>query len=235
MTAAVYDQLCHFKDYKKEAARLKENVGRWLRSGGNQLLDVACGTGSHLLHLKDDFRITGLDKSAPQLAAAGKKLPSAEFLRGDMRDFQLDRSYDVVTCLFRSIGYMVRLDDMRQAIKNMAGHLRPGGLLLLEPFFFKEAYPAADGAVHSVFVDQPDLKISLIYPSKLKVDEVTWEMHFLVGRAGCEVEHFVEHHRFGLHSAADYHRAIKDAGLEPEPDLKKLSDDFDLLGATKPG
>lgn len=233
MAAAVYDQLCHFKDYQKEAGRLKENIGRF-RPAGNQLLDVACGTGSHLLHLEDDFRITGLDKSAQQLAAARKKLPPAEFLQADMRDFQLGRSYDVITCLFRSIGYMVRLADMRRAIKNMAGHLRPGGLLLLEPFFFKEAYPAPDGAVHSVFVDQPDLKISLIHTSQLKTGQVVWEMNFLVGRAGGEVEYFVERHQFGLHSADDYRQAIGDAGLKLETSLEKLSEGFDLLGATKP-
>lgn len=234
MASTVYDALCGFKDYKRESTRLKENIDRLKQSGGNHLLDVACGTGSHLVYLEDSFRITGLDKSDQQLVAARNKLPTIEFLKGDMRDFQLGCSYDVITCLFRSIGYMARLADLRQAIKNMADHLRPGGLLLLEPFFFKEAYPAPNGAVHSVFVDKPKLKISLIHPSKLEADKVIWEMHCVVGRAGHKIEYFVEHHEFGLYSATEYRQAIEDAGLKATTNLEKLSDSFDLLGAVKP-
>ena len=42
---------------------------------------------------------------------------------GDMRTFNLGRQFDVVTCLFRSIGYMQTPIDLLHALVNMAGHL----------------------------------------------------------------------------------------------------------------
>ena len=120
MTAELYDKLCASKNYEQKTDQLKEIIGRFKQTDGCRLLDIACGTGSHLVYLANNFEITGLDKSEEQLAAAREKLPSAEFLCGDLLDFRLGRDHDVVTCLFCSIGYAVQLADMRRAIKNLA-------------------------------------------------------------------------------------------------------------------
>ena len=231
MTAELYDELYAWKDYERESARLKEIVGRFKRTDGCRLLDVACGTGNHLVHLADSFKITGLDKSEEQLAAARKKLPLAEFLCGDMLGFRLERDYDVVTCLFRSIGYAVQLADMRQAVKNMADHLLPGGLLILEPFLAKEQYEP--GRPHAIFIDKPGLKISRIHTSKMEDGRAVWKMHHLIG-SPAGVEYFVELHEMGLYAAREYLQAVEDAGLRLESGAGTLSEKCDLLTAVKP-
>ena len=60
----LYDAIYGWKDYKAEASRLAEIIGSHKRSSGNDLLDVACGTGGHIPHLGEAFRIEGLDWSA---------------------------------------------------------------------------------------------------------------------------------------------------------------------------
>ena len=60
-SAHYYDKFYAFKDYASEVERLLAVIDTRLRSGGKQLLDVACGTGHHIEHLKTHFEVEGLD------------------------------------------------------------------------------------------------------------------------------------------------------------------------------
>jgi SAM-dependent methyltransferase len=125
------------KDYRAEAARLLALARPRLppRPGGaaRTLLDVACGTGEHLRFLRDELEVAGVDRSAAMLAVARRKLPGVRLERADMTTCRLERRFDVVTCLFSSLGYLDDEAALRQAIRRMAGHLEPGGLLIVEP------------------------------------------------------------------------------------------------------
>jgi len=69
--AKYYDLIYSFKNYKKEAVRIEALVSKYKESEGNELLDVACGTGHHLKHSKDAFSCTGVDISRD--SGSGKK------------------------------------------------------------------------------------------------------------------------------------------------------------------
>ena len=213
MTADVYDAIYARKDYAQEAAVIKKIIARFKLSAGHQLLDVACGTGNHLVHLADEFTITGLDKAESQLLVARKKLPKLKFLQGDMLTFRLGQTYDIVTCLFSSVAYASKLADMRQAVSNMANHLLPGGLLILEAWFTKQQYKSK--TVHAVFVDKPELKISRIHKADIENGKSVMDMHCLIGQPS-GVEYFVERHELGLYTETEYTQAIADAGLRIE-------------------
>jgi len=68
------------------------------------------------------------------LQLAASRLPGVPLHPGDMRDFDLGERFDVVTCLGSSIAWMTTDADMRRAVANMARHLHPGGVLLIEPW-----------------------------------------------------------------------------------------------------
>ena len=51
-----------------------------------------------------------------------------------MTAFDLGCRFDVVTCLFSSIGYVGTVERLDQAIATMAAHLEPGGTLIVEPW-----------------------------------------------------------------------------------------------------
>jgi ubiquinone/menaquinone biosynthesis C-methylase UbiE len=127
VTARFYDKIYAFKDFPAEAERLVAFIHKLRPEPGGRLLDVACGTGAHLAHLRRNFEVEGLDLSPLMLEAARGKLPGVAFHEADMTDFELGRRFDVVTCLFSSIGYAVTEDALFRAVGCMARHLAPDG------------------------------------------------------------------------------------------------------------
>src|SRR4051794_23711843 len=90
----LYDVAYAFKDYAGEADAIRRIVEA-RRPGALTLLDVACGTGKHLEHLRAGFACEGLDVDAALLEVARARLPDLALHEGDMRDFELGRQFDV--------------------------------------------------------------------------------------------------------------------------------------------
>lgn len=214
-----YDAIYSGKDYAQEAAQVKRLVAEHKRSDGNALLDVACGTGGHVPYLRDDFTYEGLDLDTEMLALARTRFPDIRFHQGDMVDFALGRQFDVVTCLFSSIASVRTADRLRQAIATMAGHLRPGGVLLIGAFFAPHEW--IPGHPHAMFVDQPDLKLARMNVSGVEGNVAILDFHYLVATPD-GIEHFTERHELGLFTAEEYKAAFERAGLAVQHDTEWL-------------
>ena len=80
-SARYYDAIYAFKDYAKEAERLHTLVLEHKRSDGVRLLDVACGTGNHLEHLRDHYQVEGVDLDHDMHAIASHKSPIFPFTK----------------------------------------------------------------------------------------------------------------------------------------------------------
>lgn len=219
-SAAVYDAIYEeMKSYHNEASRVlslvEELTGR--KAKELSLLDVACGTGLHLQHWIHWFgHVEGCDLSEEQLDIARRRLAETNkdyWLRpADMLqlDFYAQR-FDAVTCLFSAIGHMTSIEKMRQAVAQMARVLKPGGVLIVEPWIQPGDY--LDDTVHSQFVNRENLKIARICHSGSMAGRVSvLTMHHLVGTPQ-GVEHFVETHHLGLYTHEQYVQAAIDAGL----------------------
>lgn len=216
-----YDAVYSEKDYAGEAERLKRFIAAHKRSDGSALLDVACGTGGHAPYLRDDFAYEGLDLDPEMLALARARHPHIPFHLGDMVDFDLGRQFDVVCCLFSSIGYTRTVPRLRQAIATMARHARPGGLVIIAPFISPDAW--IPGQPHALFVDQPDLKLARMNVSGVAENGTVaiLEFHYLVATSE-GVEQFSEHHELGLFTDEQYRDAFESAGLEVAYDAEGL-------------
>jgi ubiquinone/menaquinone biosynthesis C-methylase UbiE len=211
-TAEYYDAIYSFKDYQQEAEKLHNLIQQHKLSPGKSLLDVACGTGQHIAHLAAHYSTTGLDLDAEILALAEKRNPDIPFYQGDMIGFSLDQRFDVVTCLFSSVGYMKTIPRMTEAIANLARHAVPGGLLIIEPWLTPEVW--MEGNVHALFVDKPELKIARMNITETRDGLSVFDMHYLIAtRDG--VEYFVEQHALGLFTLEEYETAFEAAGLKP--------------------
>jgi SAM-dependent methyltransferase len=130
----LYDAIYRFKNYAREAARLRHTIERFVPAAST-ILDVACGTGEHARFLKDYYAVDGMDINEEYLGAARLKNPSGAYLQADMLDFDLGRTYDVVTCLFSAIGIVRSFERLERAVACMVRHVRPGGALIVEPWF----------------------------------------------------------------------------------------------------
>jgi SAM-dependent methyltransferase len=215
-SAAVYDAVYAEKDYAAEAVAL-EGLVRARVPEARTLLDVACGTGKHLVELGRSFDVTGIDLEPEFVRMARERLPGVDIREGDMTGFDLGSRFDVVTCLFSAIGYVRTLDGLRTAAATMARHLAPGGLLVIEPWIERENW--VPGGVYSVYVDEPDLKVARVNVSPPPDADgiVRLDMHHVIGRRE-GVESFVERHELGMFSREEYIGALEAAGLAAEHD-----------------
>lgn len=209
-SAQVYDLLYREKDYAGEAARIRELVTEHAPDA-KTLLDVACGTGAHLAYLQQDFRCAGLDLSPDLLKIARERLPSMPFYEGNMRTFDLAKTFDVVTCLFSAIGYMTTVDDLQRAFAQMARHVAPGGVLLVEPWFSPEQF--INGRMFVMTIDEPEIKLTRMTHSQAVNGISVLNMHHLLGIAGEGVQHYLETHEMGLFTPQQYTEAATRAGL----------------------
>lgn len=214
-----YDLIYSWKDYPAEAARLHAAIEDRKRSPGSRLLDVACGTGKHLELLRDRYEVEGVDLDPGMLAVARARLPGVPLHQGDFRHIDLDRRFDVVTCLFSSIAYARGTGELRQAVASMAAHLEPGGVLVVEPFFSPEEFTA--GRVDLLCVEEPGLKVARMARSEVRDGLAVLDWHYLVGRPE-GVEHLVEPHELSLFRHTDYLSAFGDAGLAVAHDPEGL-------------
>jgi ubiquinone/menaquinone biosynthesis C-methylase UbiE len=206
-----YDKIYAQKDYQGEAELILGFIEEHLRSSGNRLLDVACGTGHHLLHLKENYQVEGLDLVPELLEIARQRNPETPFHEGDMMDFDLRQQFDVLTCLFSAIGYVKSLENLNRAIGSMARHLVPGGLLMVEPWFTSDAW--TPGTVHTLYLDEPDLQIVRMNTSFREGRLSYFDFHFLIGTPE-GTEHFIERHELGLFEIEETKDAFISSGLD---------------------
>jgi len=211
--ARVYDALYRGagKDYQSESQQVHALIEQYRRCSDTTLLDVACGTGAHLDHLRAWYAVEGLDMSTDMLDMARKRLSNVPLHWANMIDFNLKKQFGAITCLFSSIGYVKTFDNLTGAVQSMASHLLPGGVLILEPWLTPDAY--CEGTVHAIFTDEPDLKIARMSVSEQRGDVAVMEMHYMLATPH-SVEHFMDLHELGLFSRQEYAAAFHTGGLE---------------------
>jgi ubiquinone/menaquinone biosynthesis C-methylase UbiE len=208
------------KDYAAESLKIHELVTQYKHSTGNTLLDVACGTGLHAINLSQHYQVEGLDLDAELLAVAKANYQQIPFHQGEMVDFSLNKKFDVVTCLFSSIGYVKTNSRLKQAISNMANHVLAGGVLLIEPWFSPEQWQP--GTLSAAFVNEPDLKISRMSIAEVKDTLSILNFHYQVGTED-GIENFTELHELGLFTRAQYLDAFRSAELQVVHDQDGLT------------
>ena len=220
-SAQYYDEIYASvdKDYKTEAAKAHTIVQRYKQSNGKSMLDVACGTGIHTGYFTRYYQVEGIDLDSKMLAVARKKHPNVRFHQGDMTDFDLGRQFDVIVCLFSSIGYVKTKSRLQKAIKNMGNHLLSGGVLLVEPWFRPEQWHP--GRASMTQVNQPDLKIVRMSYSRQRGKISFIDFEYLIGTAK-GIEHYTEIHELGLFTHQEYMDAFKAAKLTVTHDPEGL-------------
>lgn len=194
--AKYYDLIYHWKDYKTEANSIKELIKRYKRLGGNKLLDVGCGTGMHIKYFKDEFSCTGIDINNEMVKVARSKVADVVFEQGDMIDFNLKTEFDVILCLFSSIGYVKTYSNLKKTIVNFSNHLKKGGVVIIEPWFIKSAFWV--GVPGMTTYDGDDVKIARLNTTKVEGDLSIMEMHYLIAEKDKDIKYFVDVHELGL-------------------------------------
>lgn len=139
--AKYYDQIyLKRNDYKNESEVVQDIIRRFERKPSKTLLDVGCGTREHLKYLSRHFHCTGLDISREMIKTARVKVPNARLKIANMINFKLQGKFDVITCLFSSIGYVQSFKNLARTLRNFHNHLTDDGLTLVEPWVFRKDF-----------------------------------------------------------------------------------------------
>ncbi|MEU9175145.1 class I SAM-dependent methyltransferase [Streptomyces sp. NPDC048420] len=115
-------------------------AGRWTEDclrrhgAGRRVLDVGCGTGRDAAHLHSAGRtVTGADLSEAMLVHARTHHPGPEYVRADLRGFDLGQYvFDAVVCLDSALLYCHTNDQLDAFLSSCRRALAPGGLLVAE-------------------------------------------------------------------------------------------------------
>jgi SAM-dependent methyltransferase len=198
------------KDYAAEAAVVGEII-QGHNNGAATLLDVACGTGAHLRHLRSRYEVVGLDLDPGMLEQAGEALPGVTLVQGDMRSFRLARRFDAVVCLFSSIGYMRSVQELDAAVGNMAAHLSASGVLVIDGWIRPDAW-IDPGTVHAEAARGDGVAAARVGKSRREGNKTYLELHHLVGTLD-GIEYLVDHHELTLFTDDQYQDAFRRSGL----------------------
>jgi SAM-dependent methyltransferase len=104
-----------------------------------RVVDIACGTGPHLMRLAErGYRMTGLDLSADNIAYLRRRLETAglraDLVVGDMTDFRLRRPVDAAICMQDSQGHLLTNAALLAHLRAVARAVRPGGLYVFDRY-----------------------------------------------------------------------------------------------------
>ena len=110
---------------------------------GQEVLDVACGTGIVARTVADRLagtgRAVGVDLNEGMLGVARRIRPDLEWRQGDAADLPFpDRSFDAVLCQMA----LMFFPDRVRAVREMARVARPGGVVALVVPAALDAQPA---------------------------------------------------------------------------------------------
>lgn len=212
-SARIYDLLyvgTGIKDYHAETEDLRRIVEESC-PGARTLLDVGCGTGAHLVELRQWYEVEGADLSPAMLAVARERLPGVRLHEADMRTLDLGRSFDAVICLFSSIGHVTNPAEMRLAVGRLAAHVAPGGVLILDGWVRPDEWRESFRPEPDIAQDDQTLIVRLAF-TRREGNITELDMHHLVQTAK-GIDHFVESHRLALTPTEDYVSAVESAGL----------------------
>lgn len=212
-TAELYDLIYSFKNYEQESEQICDYI-KGLKPDAKDVLDVACGTGMHASYLSRFFQVDGIDLNERFIEIAAERNPDGKFLCRDMTQFQLDKHYDIVMCLFSAIAYVGTYDALIKSLKQFKNHLNQGGIVIVEPWFAPEAWEV--GRLDMLTVeDEQNNKICRMSYSAREGQTSILNYQYLIG-SSAGVVHHSERHELALFTVDEMLGAFTDAGMTCE-------------------
>ena len=137
-----YDQWADIYDsvYSYVREDIPFYVDEALKAGG-PVLELGCGTGRVAIPIAQaGVDVVGLDSSEAMLDVARRKSQglsgagSLTLVQADMRDFSLERTFDLAIIPFRGFLSLLTVEDQGKTLLNVQRHLTPGGTLIFNVF-----------------------------------------------------------------------------------------------------
>lgn len=140
---SIYERFAYFYakgPYPQYSERMAELLPAVLERFGTKpqtILDLACGEGTFAVAMaKKGFRVTGVDLSPQMLQFARERAEQenvhVEFLLQDMRSLSFEDRFDLATCWFDSLNYLLELEDLAKTFAGVHLALKKAGLFIFD-------------------------------------------------------------------------------------------------------
>lgn len=189
-----YDALADL--YERQYATYRDDIAFYARLaervGANRVLELGAGTGRVTVALaRRGLHMTGLEWSANMLERgrqhAEREGVPVEWLAGDMREFNLGRTWPLVIAPFNALMHLYTLEDQDRTLEHVRRHLEPGGVFafdLYQPRFGPEGVLRhegetflEDGERTDVLLHQRVDRIAQVVTTTYFVDRITPNHH----------------------------------------------------------
>lgn len=213
-----YDLFYKKKDYEAEARfvlQLAEIVG----VKPCTILDLGCGTGRHAIEwARLGIEVRGIEGSESMYHQAATRIPKEyedliSFSLVDLRKFEIDKCYDIVTAMFAVLGYIGDEADLIDLFKRIYDALRPGGLFVCDTWNGAAVFREGPGDRMTVF-DLPEGRLYRFASSRMIPHEQICVVHYTLVDTANSPGVYEEDHSMRFFSTGEMRLLAKASGME---------------------
>ncbi len=218
--AYYYDLLYKDKDYEQEVDFLEEIFKRFFRKKPNTILDLACGTGGHIIPLaKRGYRVSGLDVSSGMFRRVREKTKKegieVNLYKAPMQKFNIKERFDVVISMFSAINYVMTYDGLKSMFGCIRNHLNKGGLYYFDSWNGLAVIEHYDPCRQKT-VKGNDIIVERIGKTKIDpIKQLCWvNYHCSVYQDKKKIDDFKESHELKFFFIEEIKNYLADSGFE---------------------
>ncbi len=142
------------KDYKSEINYIINILGSRIKSI-KSILELGSGTGSHAYYLiKKGFKLTCVEQSKDMISNFKVKSKKVKIINKDLKKIRLKKRFDLVLSIFHVINYMIKENDLNSFFKTASFHLKKGGYLLFDTWYYPAVKYDPPKKIKKIFDDE---------------------------------------------------------------------------------
>ena len=215
MMATVYDNLIREDvDY--------ESIGNYVLSllnkfniDTNSYLDLACGTCNVGAYIGKYFRENYfVDLSSDMLVEADKKLREkkvkGKIVCQDMSNLNLNKTFDLITCVLDSTNYVLDEDDLKNYFEGAYSHLKDNGLFV---FDINSYYKISEVLGNNIFTYNSD-DTFYVWENIFEDEIVEMNLSFFIKQQNGLYERFDEIHEERAYREEFIEKVLRDIGFK---------------------
>lgn len=130
----VYDIFINDYDYENIIKKIEPI---FKKNNVKNILDLACGTGNMTMRLYSlGYNVSGVDISEKMLAIAKEKASRKNykipFFHQDIRDFDVNKKFDVIVSFTDGYNYLVSEKDIKKSFERVCNSLNDNGIFIFD-------------------------------------------------------------------------------------------------------
>ena len=211
------------EEYAEEVETFRARFRRHGVPDGGTLLHLGSGGGSVDYHLKQSYRVTGVDLSEAMIAEARRVNPEVEYVQGDIRSVRLERTFDAVL-VHDAISYMTSVDELRAVYRTAAAHLHVGGVMVALPEELKERLPHLEATAETRVVGSTVLTVMETNYVPDPLDHAFENVFVFLIREGDQLRVELDRHVNGAFELEEFLDAMRAAGFSASAERWELSE-----------